>query len=82
MICTKPGCQGKIKITHTYVHGRGKYQRGVCLACARVYCLTTAMEEVTRRSQGARAKARGAAINGKALPAAGARPSDGGGPLV
>lgn len=60
MNCSKSGCGGRLKITHTYSQGLNKYQRAACLECRRVYSLTTVAEEA-RRGQGARAQAKAAA---------------------
>jgi hypothetical protein len=58
MKCSKPGCDGDLKVSHTYSEGAAKYQRGVCERCKQVHCLLTIAEPVERRGDGARARAR------------------------
>ena len=57
MNCTKEGCQGRLRITHTYTAETSKYQRAVCDKCRRVHNLHTIAQPVTGRGEGAKASA-------------------------
>lgn len=41
MKCGEPGCQGSLRVTHTYAVELLKFQRAVCDGCGMVYRLDT-----------------------------------------
>jgi len=55
MKCTK--CEGKLQITNTYDRGIAKYARARCAICGKAHLLTTTITPVTKRGEGARARA-------------------------
>lgn len=57
MNCTKNGCTGRLRITHTYTVRSSKYQRAECDLCSRVHTLQTVAEPTAARGDGARARA-------------------------
>lgn len=57
MICSKPGCGGVLKVSHTYSQGTVKYQRAACEKCRLPHCLTTTAEPAEKRGSGAKARA-------------------------
>lgn len=61
MNCTKTGCAGRLRITHTYTVRSSKYQRAECEVCKSVHTLQTVAEPVAARGDGAKARARRAA---------------------
>lgn len=50
-------CNYRLRITHTYTLASAKYQRAKCDACGKVHCLTSMVEPVNERGEGARARA-------------------------
>lgn len=62
MNCTKPACEGTLRITHTYTVRSSKYQRAECQACGRVHTLQTVAQPAEGRGHGAKALARRAAL--------------------
>lgn len=58
MKCSKDQCQGRLKVTHTYDTGHTKHQRAHCSVCGQVHCLLTVAEPVTRKGDGANARAK------------------------
>lgn len=58
MICTKEGCEGKLRVTNTYSQATSKFQRAVCVTCKRVHVVQCIVEPVVRKGDGAKARAR------------------------
>lgn len=67
MNCTKTGCPGRLRVTHTYSVKSAKYQRAECDDCKRVHTLQTLAEPVQQRGDGAKARARRAALGAAVL---------------
>jgi hypothetical protein len=61
MNCTKDGCAGQLRVTHTYTVSITKYQRAECQACGLVHTLQTVAEPTGARGSGAKARAHRAA---------------------
>jgi hypothetical protein len=53
-----PLCDQRLKVTHTYPAGQVRFQRAVCVPCGAVFRLDTKLEPVTKRGEGAKARAR------------------------
>jgi len=71
MNCTKSGCAGQLRVTHTYTVTTTKYQRAECQLCRRVHTLQTVAEPVAARGDGAKARARRAAQEQESGPTGG-----------
>lgn len=57
MICAEQGCDGHLRVTHTYSVEQQKFQRAVCQRCGTIHCLTTVASPVLARGEGAKANA-------------------------
>ena len=51
------GCEGELRVSHTYAAGAEKFQRASCDSCGRVYCLSTTSHPQPVHGQGAKARA-------------------------